>query len=234
MLHSSRSGWYYARLDRQEDRELKKDMRNGIPKKQRPKRCSIRKIDPREVAIFELPDPRKSFSWTKAFEDLEKVMPPRVHLVSIQPELNDGNQLAIKMLVAGDSRERVLDLLRRMESSAHFQQTTVEAESQVQNSNDVAFEITALYNSGSPGRKAIMPDLQQTRQKVKTGITRMVVLCVTSVIVLFSPLVGSSASRKEQMDRLWVELKSKNQQVEPLARHGQESRHGAKSNSRLL
>jgi type IV pilus assembly protein PilO len=61
-----------------------------------------------------------------------------------------------------------------------------------------------------------MPDLQQTRQKVKTGIIAMVVLCVTSVIVLFSPLVGSSASRKEQMDRLWVELKSKNQQVEPL------------------
>jgi type IV pilus assembly protein PilO len=61
-----------------------------------------------------------------------------------------------------------------------------------------------------------MPDLQQTRHKVKTGIIGMVVLCVAAVVVLFSPLVGSTASRKEQMDRLWVELKSKNQQVEPL------------------
>ena len=52
-----------------------------------------------------------------------------MHLVSIHPELNEENQLAIKMQVAGDSRERVLDLVRRMESSPHFQQTTVEAES---------------------------------------------------------------------------------------------------------
>ncbi len=33
---------------------------------------------------------RKSFSWTRVLEDLEKVMPPRVHLVSIHPELDDG------------------------------------------------------------------------------------------------------------------------------------------------
>ena len=29
---------------------------------------------------------RKAFSWTKVFEDLERVMPPRLHVVSIQPE----------------------------------------------------------------------------------------------------------------------------------------------------
>ena len=28
---------------------------------------------------------RKSFSWTRVLENLEKVMPPRVHLVSISP-----------------------------------------------------------------------------------------------------------------------------------------------------
>src|SRR6202011_4309438 len=44
---------------------------------------------------------RKSFSWTRVLEDLEKVMPPRVHLQSIHPELNDENQLELKMEVAG-------------------------------------------------------------------------------------------------------------------------------------
>jgi type IV pilus assembly protein PilN len=70
---------------------------------------------------------RKAFSWTKAFEDLERVMPARIHLVSIQPQLNDDNQLAIKMVVAGDSQERALELVRRMEDSKHFRETRIDS-----------------------------------------------------------------------------------------------------------
>lgn len=88
---------------------------------------------------------RKSFSWTKVFEDLERIMPPRVHLVSIHPELNEDNQLAIKMQVAGDSRERALDLVRRMESSPHFQQTNIDSESQQAQNEGVSLDITAVY-----------------------------------------------------------------------------------------
>ena len=33
---------------------------------------------------------RKAFSWTKVLESLERVMPPRVHVVSISPELNEA------------------------------------------------------------------------------------------------------------------------------------------------
>jgi hypothetical protein len=71
---------------------------------------------------------RKSLSWTRVLEDLEKVMPARVHLVSIHPELDDDNQLTLKMVVAGDSRERAIELARRMEESQHFTQTYVETE----------------------------------------------------------------------------------------------------------
>jgi len=45
---------------------------------------------------------RKAFSWTRVLENLEKVMPPRVHVVSISPQLNEDNELALKMTVAGD------------------------------------------------------------------------------------------------------------------------------------
>jgi type IV pilus assembly protein PilN len=34
---------------------------------------------------------RKAFSWTRVLENLEKVMPPRVHLVSISPQLDEDN-----------------------------------------------------------------------------------------------------------------------------------------------
>jgi type IV pilus assembly protein PilN len=92
---------------------------------------------------------RKSFSWTRVFEDLEKVMPPGLHVVSIHPELSPDNDLEIKLQVAGESRERALELVRKMESSQRFQQTQIETESNQSNGptpgDAVQFNITALY-----------------------------------------------------------------------------------------
>jgi Tfp pilus assembly protein PilN len=94
---------------------------------------------------------RKSFSWTRVFEDLEKVMPARVHLVSIHPELDEDNKLSIKMLVAGDSRDKALELARRMEESKHFAQTYIQSENfktqdgRSNNVDPVQFVIAATY-----------------------------------------------------------------------------------------
>jgi type IV pilus assembly protein PilN len=90
---------------------------------------------------------RKSFSWTRVLEDLEKVMPAHVHLVSIHPELDADNQLAIKMVVAGESRERGLDLARRMEESHRFAQTYIESEHTAQSptGDNVQLDIIATY-----------------------------------------------------------------------------------------
>ena len=71
---------------------------------------------------------RKAFSWTKAFENLEQVMPPRLHVISIHPELSPDNELEIKLIVAGDSREHALDLVSKMEASQHFHDTYIEEE----------------------------------------------------------------------------------------------------------
>jgi hypothetical protein len=49
---------------------------------------------------------RKAFSWTRVFEDLEQVMPPNLHVVSLRPELNEQNQMELEMKVAGDARRR--------------------------------------------------------------------------------------------------------------------------------
>jgi type IV pilus assembly protein PilN len=95
---------------------------------------------------------RKAFSWTQVFEELERVMPPRVHVVSIHPELAVDNELAIKLVVAGDSREKALELVRKMESSKHFHQTEIEQESvangQASMGDAVRFDISALYVPG--------------------------------------------------------------------------------------
>jgi len=68
---------------------------------------------------------RKAFSWTRVLENLETVMPARVHLVSINPQLNEDNQLGLKMTVAGDSLEHQIELARRMEESGRFAGTNI-------------------------------------------------------------------------------------------------------------
>lgn len=90
---------------------------------------------------------RKAFSWTRVFEDLERVMPARLHVVSIHPDKAD-NRLKIKLVVAGESRDRALELVRKMESSQRFQQTQIEQESTQAGQtpgDNVQFDISALY-----------------------------------------------------------------------------------------
>jgi type IV pilus assembly protein PilN len=91
---------------------------------------------------------RKAFSWTKVFEDLERVMPPRLHVVSIHPDKASDNQLKIKLVVAGESRDRALELVRKMEGSQRFRQTQIEQESTQAGQtpgDNVQFDISALY-----------------------------------------------------------------------------------------
>lgn len=92
---------------------------------------------------------RKAFSWTEVFSDLERIMPPRLHVVSIRPELSPDNQLELRMVVAGESRDRALDLVRRMEQSPRFRQPQIVAEAreeQPQTPGDrVQFDISTLY-----------------------------------------------------------------------------------------
>jgi len=92
---------------------------------------------------------QKAFSWTQVFSDLESVMPDQVHVVSINPELNKQNQIAMHMIVAGNSREKALDLVEKLETSPHFRAAKLVAEQKENNAQNpqdtIAFEITALY-----------------------------------------------------------------------------------------
>ena len=61
-----------------------------------------------------------------------------------------------------------------------------------------------------------MPDLRQTRKRIKTALAIMLAVDVVAVVVLISPLVGSTESRKQELNQLWSELQIKTRQVEPL------------------
>ncbi|SPF38857.1 hypothetical protein SBA1_210003 [Candidatus Sulfotelmatobacter kueseliae] len=90
---------------------------------------------------------RKAFSWTRVLENLEKVMPARVHVVAINPQLNEDNELGLKMTVAGDSRDRAIELARRMEESGRFADTNITGERSTQSTtgDTEQMDIVATY-----------------------------------------------------------------------------------------
>lgn len=61
-----------------------------------------------------------------------------------------------------------------------------------------------------------MPDLRQTRKKIKRALVILFGIDVVAVAALFSPLIGSTDSRRQELNQLWSELQTKTRQVEPL------------------
>jgi Tfp pilus assembly protein PilO len=61
-----------------------------------------------------------------------------------------------------------------------------------------------------------MPDLRQTRKNLKITLAILLAVDVLTVVVLFSPLVGSTESRRQELNQLWSQLQTKTRQVEPL------------------
>jgi hypothetical protein len=115
---------------------------------------------------------RKALSWTRVFTEMEKMMPPNLHVVSMKPEYTKTNDLMLRVVVATDSRDRAVELVRRMEKSNHFRQAQVMAEAVTSNSSDqsagagnIQFDIAAIYvpnaqeneKNGNPQAQSMAP-----------------------------------------------------------------------------
>ncbi len=61
-----------------------------------------------------------------------------------------------------------------------------------------------------------MPDLRQTRKSIKIALAVLLGVDVIAAAILLSPLVGSQASRRQQLNQLWSELQIKTREVKPL------------------
>ena len=117
---------------------------------------------------------RKSLSWTRVFMDLERIMPNGLRVLSITPELNKDNQLIIRLQVGGNSHEKAVDLVHRMEESSTFRRPQLHSENVIQGAGDnIQFEITSQYVPSSavtnepPARAELKPE-----QSIAKGGTR--------------------------------------------------------------
>jgi len=151
LVYVTALGWVNAAKDRtlirkSEEQIAQRDteMRNAQALLNRSENSAVRDRSQFLNELFE----RKSFSWTKVFADLEQVMPAHLHLVSIHPEMSREHQLQLKLLVAGESRDRAIELVRNMEGSRRFEQAHIEEESDAINrsaGDNAQFQISAYY-----------------------------------------------------------------------------------------
>jgi type IV pilus assembly protein PilN len=67
----------------------------------------------------------KGISWTRLFDDLEKVLPYNVRLIQVRPQVNSQNQISLEMVVGADSSEPVIRMLTLLERSPQFGETLI-------------------------------------------------------------------------------------------------------------
>jgi len=68
---------------------------------------------------------RKAISWTRLFADLEGVFPGDVRLVTIRPYVTGDNRVQLDMIVGSPAPESAIALLKKLETSPVFGETTV-------------------------------------------------------------------------------------------------------------
>ncbi|MGB7437417.1 MAG: hypothetical protein WBR26_21955 [Candidatus Acidiferrum sp.] len=91
----------------------------------------------------------RSFNWTKMFMDLEQTLPAGVHILKIEPKLENGSA-SVKFLVAGSSQESKIKLLQAFEDSRSFTHVELTSEGMPRSSSggsaDVFMvEFSAIY-----------------------------------------------------------------------------------------
>lgn len=63
---------------------------------------------------------RKGISWTRTFADLEALMPPRVRLISVRPQVTPDNEVGLDMQIGTETREAFVEFLKGLEGSDLF------------------------------------------------------------------------------------------------------------------
>lgn len=63
---------------------------------------------------------RKGISWTRTFADLEEVLPPRVLVVFVRPEVTFENTVLLDMQVGAETPADLIELLKVLEGSQAF------------------------------------------------------------------------------------------------------------------
>jgi type IV pilus assembly protein PilN len=129
----------------------------------------------------------KSFSWTAAMEDLERVLPGGVQVTAIEPTRGKDGRITLRLRVAGE-RERTVEMVRNMEHSRRFilprisvenaetsSQGSLQPVRQAAINGKVSFDILAEYNPATPDeRKAEIAAHKHSREGSGSGSVALI------------------------------------------------------------
>ncbi len=102
---------------------------------------------------------RRSFSWTQLFNDLQRIMPARAYVNSVHPEITPDNRLKLTVVIASDSHDNGLELVKRMEKSERFRGPKLNAEGTLKDARTGSplykFDIVTYYTpAGAPPQRS--------------------------------------------------------------------------------
>jgi len=134
---------------------------DGLNREEAQARAILNKPENRDVAdqsdFLNQLFAHKSLSWTRVFTEMERIMPPEIHVVSMKPEYTKTNDLMLRIVVGTGSRARAVELVRNMEKSNHFRQAEIVAENvsanlgdQIAGPGNIQFDIAAMYLPNAP------------------------------------------------------------------------------------
>jgi type IV pilus assembly protein PilN len=104
------------------------------------------RLHDRAAFINSLIDAR-SFNWTLMFMDLEKVLPPGVRVISIEPKQENGH-IKVKFTMGAASDDAKLTFLKALEDSntfTHIELTTTTHPTSGPSGDQIVIELTAEY-----------------------------------------------------------------------------------------
>jgi hypothetical protein len=97
---------------------------------------------------------RRKFSWTQLLNDLQRIMPGRASLVSVQPEMKPDRRLMLKLTIEADTGTDARELEKRMEASERFRFPKIVSEERAKEAKPgtpiVKFEIESEYIPATP------------------------------------------------------------------------------------
>ena len=109
---------------------------------------------------------RKSFSWTRVFANLEKVMSDDVRLLSLAPFVDDAGRIGINMDIRGRTLADATAFLRTLEDSDIFTdvELSIQEKKDAAASGEVQFTLSSYYTP--PETQAQTKVLSSTQSKV--------------------------------------------------------------------
>jgi type IV pilus assembly protein PilN len=89
---------------------------------------------------------RKAISWTRTFADLEQLLPPRVRLISVRPQITPEHGVSLDMQIGSETREGFIDFLKGLEGSELFHSPMLHGDSPpTDNLPLYRFRVTVMY-----------------------------------------------------------------------------------------